>query len=776
MTGSELNSDLLLEIFDWYRLYNTTTSNEDNGWNLERWWYKPIQVCRKWRHLILSSPTRLDLHLVCTYGIDVETMLSHSPPLPLMIYYPAIPGKMSAVDEESATFALHQRERVRRVHVAAPTAVLCNLFKAMDCEFPMLERLSLHLSTKSRSGLGLPEKLLTPLLRHLALSNLSIPIQSQLLRQAEGLITLRLWSLPATIEFHPAHLVAQLLGMSRLEILIVRFYTPIPNRRFKSPAQPTPITLPNLKVLAFLGGSTYLEGILARINTPVLATLDVVFFNQLTFNISRLLRLIRTTGTFRFRSTKVHFDKEFVSVIMDPHSERAGSNTFLVQVNCQPLGWQAACAAQICHTLEPLLAEVESLTLGFSKDDSAPWQDEIDVEMWYGLLRTFAGVKTLRLTGGLVGKLFRSLQLDEGVLPLELLPELRELVPSAPVAPHKPIGERLPPGWELRYDPRGRAFYVDHNTRTTTWTRPPPGLPVPIPTNHAPSARDTEAILPTHTSNADDTYADVRLPPGWEERLMPDGRPYFVDHYTRSTTWNDPLRSLISASTATNTALANRVKLGPLPSTWETHMTSTRRTHIMDRDTRALTLNEARLRSTVDADPPQYMHDYWRKVDYFRSQPSMRLIADDKCGVRVRRGCIFEDSFAAIMRLRPEDLHKRLTVTFENEEALDFGGVSREWFFLLSREMFNPSYGLFEYSAHNHTPQINPASGVNPDHLVYFRFIGRVLGLAVFHHRFLDANFGPGFYKMVLNKKMYLKDLKSIDYELYKGLTWMLCV
>src|SRR6201996_7267723 len=101
----------------------------------------------------------------------------------------------------------------------------------------------------------------------------------------------------------------------------------------------------------------------------------------------------------------------------------------------------------------------------------------------------------------------------------------------------------------------------------------------------------------------------------------------------------------------------------------------------------------------------------------------------------------------------------------------------REFFFLLSHEMFNPFYCLFEYSAHdNYTLQINPASGINPEHLDYFKFIGRVLGLAVFHHRFLDAYFVPGFYKMVLNKKVNLKDLEAVDYELYKGLTWMLCV
>lgn len=41
----------------------------------------------------------------------------------------------------------------------------------------------------------------------------------------------------------------------------------------------------------------------------------------------------------------------------------------------------------------------------------------------------------------------------------------------------------------------------------------------------------------------------------------------------------------------------------------------------------------------------------------------------------------------------------RLWIEFEGEQGLDYGGVAREWFFLLSKEMFNPYYGLFEYSA-----------------------------------------------------------------------------
>src|SRR5258707_742005 len=103
--------------------------------------------------------------------------------------------------------------------------------------------------------------------------------------------------------------------------------------------------------------------------------------------------------------------------------------------------------------------------------------------------------------------------------------------------------------------------------------------------------------------------------------------------------------------------------------------------------------------------------------------------------------------------------------------------VCREFFFLLSHEMFNPFYCLFEYSAHdNYTLQINPASGVNPEHLNYFKFIGRCLGLGIFHRRFLDAYFIVSFYKMILKKKVTTADLESVDAELHRGMTWMLWV
>jgi hypothetical protein len=91
--------------------------------------------------------------------------------------------------------------------------------------------------------------------------------------------------------------------------------------------------------------------------------------------------------------------------------------------------------------------------------------------------------------------------------------------------------------------------------------------------------------------------------------------------------------------------------------------------------------------------------------------------------------------------------------------------------------MFNPFYCLFEYSAHdNYTLQINPHSGINPEHLNYFKFIGRVVGLAIFHRRFLDSFFIGAFYKMMLRKKVTLQDMEGVDEDFHRNLSWTLYV
>ncbi|KAI9144726.1 hypothetical protein BKA69DRAFT_1122162 [Paraphysoderma sedebokerense] len=376
----------------------------------------------------------------------------------------------------------------------------------------------------------------------------------------------------------------------------------------------------------------------------------------------------------------------------------------------------------------------------------------------------------------------------------------------------------LPPGWERRVDHLGRTYYVDHNSRTTTWHRPPitnsaaqnaqnqqnltdlerirhnnrtlPDRPLSAleSANSSPSLPVSGSSSSSSINNRQSVGLSISnqtvegsgpLPGGWEMRFTPEGRPYFVDHNTRTTTWVDPRRQqTVQLYGTANAAVAVQHQsvnqLGPLPSGWEMRLTSTGRVYFVDHNTKTTTWDDPRLPSSLDDGVPQYKRDFRRKLIYFRSQPQMRPL-QGQCTIKVRRANIFEDSYNEIMRMPPSELKKKLVIKFDKEDGLDYGGLSREFFFLLSHEMFNPFYCLFEYSAHdNYTLQINPNSGVNPDHLNYFRFIGRVVGLSVFHRRFLDAFFVTAFYKQILKKRVTISDMEGVDADFHRSLEWML--
>ncbi|XP_077365807.1 NEDD4-like E3 ubiquitin-protein ligase WWP1 isoform X2 [Festucalex cinctus] len=374
-------------------------------------------------------------------------------------------------------------------------------------------------------------------------------------------------------------------------------------------------------------------------------------------------------------------------------------------------------------------------------------------------------------------------------------PKPRQQVPAAGTS------DPLPPGWEQRKDPHGRTYYVDHNTRTTTWERPqplPPGWERRVDdrgriyyVDH--NTRTTTWQRPTmesvrnfeqwqsqrsqlqgamHQFNQRYLYSASMmsaendplgpLPPGWERRVDSNDRVYFVNHNTKTTQWEDPRTQ----------GLQNE---DPLPEGWEIRYTREGVRYFVDHNTRTTTFSDPRTGKSSVTKGPQiaYERSFRWKLAHFRYLCQSNALPSH-VKITVSRQTLFEDSFQQIMALKPYDLRRRLYVIFRGEEGLDYGGLAREWFFLLSHEVLNPMYCLFEYAGKsNYCLQINPASAINPDHLSYFCFIGRFIAMALFHGKFIDTGFSLPFYKRMLNKKLLLKDLESIDPEFYNSLIWI---
>ena len=116
--------------------------------------------------------------------------------------------------------------------------------------------------------------------------------------------------------------------------------------------------------------------------------------------------------------------------------------------------------------------------------------------------------------------------------------------------------------------------------------------------------------------------------------------------------------------------------------------------------------------------------------------------------ISVRRQNVFDDSFQSFRYKTADEMRRRLSVTFHGEEGMDAGGLTREWYSVLAREIFNANYALFTATSDSVTFQPNAQSYINPEHLSYFKFVGRVIGKAICDGQLLDAHFTRSFYKV----------------------------
>ncbi|RYR42130.1 hypothetical protein Ahy_A08g038587 isoform B [Arachis hypogaea] len=142
--------------------------------------------------------------------------------------------------------------------------------------------------------------------------------------------------------------------------------------------------------------------------------------------------------------------------------------------------------------------------------------------------------------------------------------------------------------------------------------------------------------------------------------------------------------------------------------------------------------------------------------------------------ISVRRAYVLEDSYNQLRMRSTHDLKGRLTVHFQGEEGIDAGGLTREWYQLLSRVIFDKGALLFTTVGNELTFQPNPNSVYQTEHLSYFKFVGRVVGKALFDGQLLDVHFTRSFYKHILGVKVTYHDIEAIDPDYFKNLKWML--
>uniref|UniRef100_A0A8C3G892 HECT-type E3 ubiquitin transferase n=1 Tax=Cyclopterus lumpus TaxID=8103 RepID=A0A8C3G892_CYCLU len=374
----------------------------------------------------------------------------------------------------------------------------------------------------------------------------------------------------------------------------------------------------------------------------------------------------------------------------------------------------------------------------------------------------------------------------------------------------------LPRGWEIKTDPQGKSFFVDHNSRATTFIDPR----IPLQNGRLPGhlahrqhlqrlrsysageasdvSRSRGASLMTRPGNS--LVAAIRSQhnnssqlsaPSYNDKIVAFLRqPNIFDmlqerqpSLSRNHALREKIHYLRTEGTQGVEKLSCDADLVILLSLFEEDIMSyvppppvhpsfsiSPRCSPASSPQNSPGLQRARAPAPYRRDFEAKLRNFYRKLEakgYGQGPGKIKLL--------IRREHLLEGTFNQVMAYSRKELQRnKLYVTFLGEEGLDYSGPSREFFFLLSQELFNPYYGLFEYSANDtYTVQISPMSAFVENHLEWFRFSGRILGLALIHQYLLDAFFTRPFYKALLRLSTDLSDLEYLDEEFHQSLQWM---
>ncbi|KAK3108116.1 hypothetical protein FSP39_001521 [Pinctada imbricata] len=351
----------------------------------------------------------------------------------------------------------------------------------------------------------------------------------------------------------------------------------------------------------------------------------------------------------------------------------------------------------------------------------------------------------------------------------------------------------LPLNWEMKFDRSGKTFFIDHNARLTTFIDP--RLPADIPPintdflhtsllfrNRPRTGNSESPVRNSLTSCSLSTAYNDKVVAFLKQPNISEILSEKYASYTNNTRLKEKVNKIRTEGTDALDRMCNDIDLILLLSVFENEIMS-----YVPQNLLQLTVSD-----TTQGDTPQgspnvqranmrvpapYKRDFQAKLRSFYRKLESKGFGQgpSKLKLMVRRDHVLEDAFNKIMGQSKRELQKsKLYITFVGEEGLDYGGPSREFFFLLSRELFNPYYGLFEYSANDtYTVQISPMSTIVEDFHEWFRFAGRVLGLAVVHQYLLDAFFTRPFYKALLRIPWSLADVEALDNEFHQSLLWV---
>uniref|UniRef100_A0A7N6ATJ0 HECT domain-containing protein n=1 Tax=Anabas testudineus TaxID=64144 RepID=A0A7N6ATJ0_ANATE len=128
--------------------------------------------------------------------------------------------------------------------------------------------------------------------------------------------------------------------------------------------------------------------------------------------------------------------------------------------------------------------------------------------------------------------------------------------------------------------------------------------------------------------------------------------------------------------------------------------------------------------------------------------------------LHVRRNRLVSDTLRELTMYSDVDLKKPLKVIFDGEEAVDAGGVTKEFFLLLLKELMDPVYGMFTHYNESNLLWFSDKCFVEQN---WFHLIGIICGLAIYNSTVVDLHFPLVLYKKLLGVSPTLEDFKELS-------------
>jgi hypothetical protein len=112
----------------------------------------------------------------------------------------------------------------------------------------------------------------------------------------------------------------------------------------------------------------------------------------------------------------------------------------------------------------------------------------------------------------------------------------------------------------------------------------------------------------------------------------------------------------------------------------------------------------------------------------------------------LHRSNLLDESLEKLAKINTS-LKNPLKITFIGEPGDDGGGVKKEDFQLIIKEIFNPCRDMFLPKNNNRFYWFNGESFEAP---IMFEFVGMILGLSIYNRTLLNLNFPKLLYKKLL--------------------------